>query len=375
VSTTPHPTPIAFCITELEPGGAERALVEIVIRLDRGLWSPTVLCLSGRGPLAARLEAAGVPVRFLDASGRFDFRLIWRLKRELAAIRPALLQTFLFHANLVGRIAARWCGVPHVVSGIRVAEQRSRFRLWLDRVTERWVERHVCVSQDVAFFSTTTGGLSRNKVVVIENGVDAARFTNAVPARRTDLGIPEHATLVLAIGRLDRQKGFDRLIEAVGNAVHTESSDAPLHMLIAGEGPERASLHSRIAAARLSHRIKLLGYREDVPELLRAADLFVLSSLWEGQPNVVLEAMAAGCPVVAVRVHGVTELVTNETGWLAAGSEPVDISAAIHDALNHPAERAARSAAAQRFVIEKRSWDDVARQYSELYGRLLADGG
>ncbi|NQV23239.1 MAG: glycosyltransferase, partial [Rhodopirellula sp.] len=170
----PAPRRITFLITELDHGGAERALVRIATGLDRNLWEPQVVSLSDRGALAEPLEAVGIPVTSIGA-GRVHSPIgLWRatigLSRCLKTQQPALLQTFLFHANIAGRLAAKRAGVPVVVSGIRVAEKRGRWRLAVDRMTDRFVDRHVCVSRSVADFSIRESGLPPSKVMVIPNG-------------------------------------------------------------------------------------------------------------------------------------------------------------------------------------------------------------
>ena len=116
---------MAFCITDLDPGGAERALVQLVTRLDRSRWQPSVICLAPRGMLADELEQAEVPVTCLGARHSRNVGMVGRLFHQLRESKPALLQTFLFHANIAGRIAGRLARVPKIVSGIRVAERRS----------------------------------------------------------------------------------------------------------------------------------------------------------------------------------------------------------------------------------------------------------
>ena len=174
------PRRICFGITELDQGGAERALVQIVTRLDRAKWLPHVICLAQRGPLAATLEFEGIGVTCLNAkpsNNPLRLRsLVRQFRSALESHETELLQTFLFHANFVGRLAARGAGVKHVLSGIRVAEKRSRWPLRLDRWTQSRVDRHVCVSQAVADFSVRHAGLDPSKVVVIPNGVDADQF-------------------------------------------------------------------------------------------------------------------------------------------------------------------------------------------------------
>jgi hypothetical protein len=156
--STTAPIRIAFCITELDPGGAERALVELVTRLDPAQFEPAVFCLGPRGALAVDLERANIPVMCLGATRARDVWILFRLRKALRAFRPVILQTWLHHANILGRIAGRLARVPIIVSGIRVAEQRSAWRLRMDRLTQSLVDAHICVSQDVAAFSKSKGG-------------------------------------------------------------------------------------------------------------------------------------------------------------------------------------------------------------------------
>ena len=175
------PVRIGFCITDLDLGGAERQLVELVTRLDRGKFDPVVYCLGPRPAsnprsLADELEAAGIRVHCFGARRSWQFFSVLRsLRRQIAADAPRIVQTFLFHANLLGTLAARCAGVAHVVTGIRVAERRARGHLTLARWTDRWVERHVCVSESVRDFCRQAG-LTESKLAVIPNGVDVERF-------------------------------------------------------------------------------------------------------------------------------------------------------------------------------------------------------
>ena len=283
-SETP-PTRIAFCITDLDAGGAERALVQIVTRLDRRRWEPHVFCLDAGGVLVVELRSAGIDVVCLGAHRPRDFLVVWPLYRRLAALRPAILQTFLFHANIVGRLAGAAARVPAIVSGIRVAEKRSRTRLWIDRITDRLVTAHVCVSRDVAEFSTNPGGLPRAKIRVIPNGVDYERFANAAPTDLTQFGVPRGSRVLLFVGRLDPQKGPLQLLEA---AAELFADHADLHLMMVGDGPLASELREWTRARNLQSRIHFAGRQENIAGLMRAADLFVLPSQWEGLPNVVL---------------------------------------------------------------------------------------
>ena len=371
MSSETSPVRIAFCITDLDPGGAERALVQLVTRLDRKRWEPAVFCLSGPGQLVGELRAAGVPVICLGAKHWRQLGVVLRLSRELRQFRPAILQTFLFHANLAGRIAGRLARIKTIVSGIRVAEKRSRAPLWFDRWTNGLVRANVCVSQAVADYSISRSGLSPKKIVVIPNGVDVARFAGAAPAELTKLGIPVGSQVILTVGRLDRQKGLSTLIEAAA-VVAPRFPNA--HFLWVGEGPQRPELDRLIHEKGLVGRIHLVGWRPDVPELLAAGTVLVLSSLWEGMPNVVLEAMAAGLPVVATRVEGTSELVIDErTGLLARANSPPELAAAIESILTDPVQAKSMGQCGRERATAEFSWDKMVDRYCELYSSLLAE--
>jgi glycosyltransferase involved in cell wall biosynthesis len=369
VSSASSAVRIAFCITDLDPGGAERALVQLVTRLDRIRWEPAVYCLAGRGALADDLQAAGVSVVCLGARHWASAGAAWRLTRALRQFRPAILQSFLFHANLAGRIAGRLAGVGTIMSGIRVAEKRSRVPLWLDRWTNWLVTANVCVSQAVADFSIGSARFSPDKIIVIPNGVEVARFASAWPADLAQFGIPPGSEVVLTVGRLDRQKGLGDLIECAALVVPRHPR---LHFLLVGEGPQRFTIERLIREKGLNDRIHLAGWRPDVPELLAAGHALILASHWEGMPNVILEAMAAGLPVLATRVEGTTELVQEgTTGLLVLPRAPDALATGLERLLADPALAKAMGQAGRERVATNFSWDRMVSRYEEFYASHL----
>lgn len=363
-----RPIRIAFCITDLDPGGAERALVQLVTRLDRRRWEPAVFCLSGPGALVDTLHTAGIPTTCLRARGKTDWGVVVRLRRELRRFQPEILQTFLFHANIAGRIAGRLAGIPHCVSGIRVAERRSRWSLWLDRITNGLVDINVCVSGAVADFSVKVAHLPGDKVTVIPNGVDVASFAGAEPLDLATFGVPSSTKVIVAVGRLDPQKGLVDLLEAFSNVV-TKHND--VHLLLVGDGPERDRLARIVIDKGLTSRVHFAGWRPDVPRILKSAYCLALSSRWEGMPNVVLEAMAAGLPVVATRVEGVDDLVAVGTGRVVLPASPTELSIALDCLLRDPASARRMGEAGRERAKAHFSWEKMAESYDALYRRLL----
>ncbi|MDY0167054.1 MAG: glycosyltransferase [Thermoguttaceae bacterium] len=371
------PIPIALCITDLDPGGAERQMAGLVARVDRERFRPVVYCL---GPRPARedascvplIERAGIECHCLGGRGGRQFlKVTGRLTALLKSQAPAILQSFLFHANLVGRIAARRAGVPRVVCGLRVAEREQRWHLWLDRVTQAKVDRYVCVSQAVADFSVAKGHLPAEKLVVIPNGVDPARYPAAVPADLVPLGVPPGVRVAVCVGRLARQKGQEWLLRSAPRWLENLSD---CHLLLVGDGPDRSRLERLAQQTGLSGRVHFAGYCGNVAGILAASTVLILPSVWEGMPNAVLEAMASRLPVVASDVEGIRELL----GPLAAMQtvpygDDLALAARIESILSERSTGCELAEQNRLRVEEHFSQDTTCRAYEQLW-QSLVDG-
>lgn len=364
-----RPIPITLAITDLDVGGAERALVALATGLDRRRWHPSVACLGSDGALAGPLRAAGIETVCLGVSRRRPLHAIRRLTGAFHRFRPELVQSFLFHANVAGRLAAPMAGRPWVVGGLRVAEHQRRWHLALDRLTTRLSAGEVCVSEGVLRFARDRGGIDPGRLTVIPNGVDPRPFDDAGPADRAALGVPPDATLALFVGRLDVQKGVPILLRA---AAEVAKADPRWHLALVGDGPGRDSVTRAVASPGLRGRVHWLGRRDDVPALLKAADLLVLPSLWEGMPNVVLEAMAARRAVVATAVEGTEDLVVpGVTGWLVPPTDPQALAAALVEAASDR-DRLGRFGEAGRARVEAHFTPGrVVDAYERLWAGLL----
>jgi len=365
-----EPHRIAFCITELDRGGAERALIQLVLGLDRTRWQPRVYCLGPPGEYAEVLTRENVPVVCYGARGLASLpRVLWRLWRDFRRFQPVLLQTFLFHANLVGRIAAWLAGIPIVVSGIRVAERRTKWHGRLDRWTTGFVTQTVCVSAGVAEFSIHETRLSPARLSVIPNGVDLESFAQAPSADLSPWGIATGSPVVLTVARLEPQKGIGDLLQAVPAILELVPE---CQFLIVGEGPDRARLEAQARALGIASSVHFAGLRTDVPGLLKAATLFVLPSHWEGMPNALLEAMASPLPVVATDVEGSREVVLHEhNGLRIRPGKPAEISAALLRLLQDHTLARRLAAEAQQTVSKRFTTQSMVASYDQLYGSLL----
>jgi len=364
------PRRIAFCITDLDAGGAEKALLQLVTRLDRKHWEPTVFCLGPEAALAPRLREQGVCVFCYGARSWRNLGVLLWLTRHLHRLRPELLQCFLFHANLVGRMAGRWTGVPVILAGHRVAERGKRWHLWLDRWTRGWVDHHVCVSQGVARHIEQHLGVSPRQITVIPNGVEIPSAPGSQLNLRKDLGFPDDALIVLGVGRLHPQKGFDDLL-TIFQQVHAKVPESRL--VIVGEGAQRSLLQAQIESLGLQEAARLAGYRTDVPEIMKQSQLLAMTSKWEGMSNSVLEAMIVGLPVIAMEVEGVTELLGEGRGIVVSSGDTGGFADQMELILRNPELRSKLGDMLQDHVYKYFTWIQCARDYEKLFSRLLGE--
>jgi glycosyltransferase involved in cell wall biosynthesis len=360
-----RPVPIALAITDLDVGGAERALVALATGLDRRRWTPSVVCLDKEGELAGPLREAGIETVCLGVDRRRPIQAVRRLVEALRRFRPELVQSFLLHANVATRLGALLAGRPWVVGGLRVAEPR-RWHLAIDRLTIPLSTGSVCVSEGVRRSSRDRGWIDPGRLTVIPNGVDPAPFDRAQPADRAALGVPAGATLALFVGRLDVQKGVPILWPAAAQVI---KADPRWHLLLAGDGPLGEEVRTIASHPPFAGRVHPLGRRDDVPSLLKTADLLVLPSLWEGMPNVVLEAMAARRAVVATAVEGTEDLVVpGETGWLVPPADDEELARMLIQAASDR-DRLRRFGEAGRARVEAHF---TPRRVVDTYERLWA---
>jgi starch synthase (maltosyl-transferring) len=365
-----RPVAIALVITDLDVGGAERALTALATRLKPARWRVGVFCLREPGQLAEVLHQAGVYCECLCVQRHSPIKAISRLARSLRRFHPELVQSFMFHANLAARLSAPLAGRPWVVSGLRVAERRKQWHSIVDRLTGSLVTGSVCVSQGVLRFSRDVAGLNPARLVVIPNGIDPRPFESATRLSRVEIGVPETAHLALYVGRLDLQKGLPDLLDAAQRLVNARPN---WHLALAGDGPTRSWLVAQIDNRKgLCGRVHWLGSRNDIPSLLKTADVLVLPSLWEGMPNAVLEAMAASRPVIGTAVEGTEDLIVpGKTGWLVPPGDVESLTRALLEAVNMPESCLSYGKAGRDRVEREFSLERMVGAYEAVWARIL----
>jgi glycosyltransferase involved in cell wall biosynthesis len=323
-------------IPTLDRSGAEKQMVLLATGLPGDRFQVEVAALSRLGPLEAELRAAGVPVTPLGKRFKLDPWALVRLVRFLRARRFDVVQTWIFAANTYGRVAARWARVPVVVTAeMAVDLWKSPRELAIDRFLSRRTDRVVGNSRAVVDFYRRNG-IPDDRLALIPSGIGVEEPPAVDRAAiRAGFGWTGDAPLLLFAGRLAEQKGVGDLIDAIDLLQHVLPD---LRVLIVGDGPLRAQLEATAHAYRLDRIVRFTGHRDDVPRLLAAADLLVLPSLYEGLPNVVLEAMRFSKPVVATAAPGTTEVVVDgTTGLLVPLRHPPALAQAIRTVIEDPA--------------------------------------
>jgi len=356
-------------------GGTERALLQLIGGLDRSRWRPILFHASVPGAMQLRDEAValGVPAHAVSHANTPSrgiagiAPLVRALRRERAAI---------FHAHQIWSLSCRYGIVAAALARVRARVATAQLfvemppLLGIDLqhgLLTRCLHRHIAVSGFVAERLRSRFAVPASKVTIVPNAAATSVDVRPDPRLRAELTKDETRPLVLTVARLDAQKGITHLLDAaarVPNAIFA----------IAGDGPDRTSLEAHASSLGITDRVRFLGHRRDVPALLAAADLFVLPSLYEGLPLAVLEAMAAGVPVVATAIGGTSEIVRDgETGTLVPPADGAALATAVAQALSDR-DRATRLASAARVLVQREySAESMVRAVSGVYEELLGE--
>ncbi|HUT74953.1 MAG TPA: glycosyltransferase [Armatimonadota bacterium] len=383
--TDARPLRVLHVITQSRPlGGAQHNTLALAARMDRARFDSAIACGPG-GPLIAAARAAGVAVTVvptLDNPVRplADLRALAALIRLCGRGGFDIVHTHSTKGGILGRLAAARCRVPVVVHTVHAVPfhdaQRPLIRWasrWAERLAAGWCDRLIAIGDTVGEDFVRAGVCARRDIVTIRSGIDFSRFDAPVDgaAARQRLGLAPGQPVVGAVGHLLEAKGYPYLLEAA-RMLRTRFPD--LRVLIVGEGPLERELRVRSRALGVADCCLFLGRRDDVPELLRAMDVFAQASLWEGVPRAVQEAMYVGLPVVATAIAGTAEIVGHDaTGLLVPARDAAALARALAELLTDP-ERAARLGAQGRRRISgefsvARTVQRTAALYLELWER------
>ena len=375
---------VLFVIEGMGTGGTERSVAELLPYLKTAGILPIVVCFHHREGVEQELIRQGFDLRFL--SGKNTHQWFQQLRRILKSERPDVIHTALFRSDLVGRLAAIGTTIPVISSLVSTPYRPIRFRdphvnkrtlrimQLLDAATGRLFNSHFhAVSHAAKAAAIVDIHLPAQRITVIQRGRNAKRLGEPSQARRQQarqtLNLAPEAKVLVNLGRHEYAKGQHHILEAMAQLrdCHPE-----MVLLLAGRtGLATPKLEHLCTQAGLSGQVRFLGYREDIPDILAAADLFVFPSLYEGLPGAVLEAMALGLPIVAFDIPPVREVVAvNENALLVETGSTVQFTAAIQTLLADRALADRFSQCSRAIFLERYTLEKSAAQMVDLYTRV-----
>ncbi|MBI2789514.1 MAG: glycosyltransferase family 4 protein [Elusimicrobia bacterium] len=377
------PVKVLHLVTRLDLGGAQQNTLHTVRHLDRAEFEPVLAC--GRGGILDD-EASGDPsfrTVFVDSLLRdihpfYDLLALLELTKVLLAERPAILHTHSSKAGILGRLAAALAGVPvvvHTYHGFGFHDRQPApvkgLYVFLERLCARFTDALVFVSRSNIAYAAAHGIVRPEDAVLIRSGVALGGLPASVDAAKLKMsaGIGMHKPLVLSVGNLKPQKNAGDFVAAAAKVL----ADLPeARFVFLGDGPQRRALEARVFALGLEGRILFLGWRRDTAEWLASADVFVMTSLWEGLPRALVEAMRSGLPAVCYATDGVTDLVKDgENGFQVEPGDHAALAGRVAALLRDEPLRRRLGAAAAASIGPEFDIDGMVRAQEALYDRLL----
>ena len=368
---------ILYLITDLNYGGTEKMLYETVTRLDKTVYTPVVAGLKGEGIYYRKLADAGIKVMALDIYKYGKIMSVFRIMHAIIKLASyirreniQLIHSYLFQANMIAKFTG-FMTKRKVVTSIRVMEKQKKWQLFFERITDSMTEKIIVNSIALKQFVLDNRVTAEGKVAVIYNGIDI----NDLPAvnkqdKLKQLNInPGTDVIIGTVARLHKQKGMEYFIDAAAGVLQKKNN---VKFIIVGDGPDRQKLENKVTDSNLQDKVYFTGYRNDSSELISVFDIFVLPSLWEGTPNVVLEAMGYGIPVISTDTGGVSEIITdNQNGLLAPPGNSAMLAGKILELLSNPQLLQKLSASGKQAVIDKFSMKKMITQTQLLYNPML----
>lgn len=357
-----------FVIWSLEKGGAERFLSALLKSLDRKKIEPVVCCLNWKGLWADEVEKKGIRVIALNKKGKFDIGSFLKLIAIMRQGKFDIVNTYLWAADVLGRIAAVFAGIPVIVSTAQNVDiwKRLRHRL-MDKILSYKTDMLIAVSAAVKDYYHKKAGIPLSKITVIPNAIEIERFNpNGNSAYLyEELQLNRGDFILSCIGRLTEQKGQSYLLES---AFRLSREHPDLKVLLVGDGEDREKLASLARDFGIESMVRFTGQRRDIAQILHISCALVLPSIYEGLPVCVLEAMASEKPVIATDVGGTKDLVVDkETGFLIPPKDSAALTLAVKNLINLPDKGKQMGKKAKAVVVKNYSIQSAAQKTEDLF--------
>lgn len=356
---------ILFVITGLGVGGAEAVVTNLADELSNRGHQVCIAYLAGEAIIVPKNSS--VSLVSLKLKGFFSlFSVFIRLRQLIISYRPDVVHSHMLHANLVSRIARLTVKIPRLICTAHSNFEGGAIRMLAYRLTDSLGDVFTNVSQHAVLAFEKLHAVPKDKMIAVLNGIDSQKFYPDAERRqiyRNKMGFGEKKILI-AVGRLFESKDYPNLINAFSVI---KEKDANTKLIVVGDGPLRETLHDMVVKLGLAGHVEFLGVRHDIPDLLRAADVFVLSSAWEGFALVVGEAMATERVVVATDCGGVRE-VLGDAGFLVPTSDVLALSQGMQRALSLDHTQATMlGVAARKRIIQNNSIHSTIDRWLDIY--------
>lgn len=369
--SSPQPIKVLECIRQGSIGGGESHLLSLVENLDRSRFDPVVLSFTD-GPMITRLKELGVPVHIIHTTKPFNIFKWKTVRRFIEQQGVQLVHAHGTRANSNVLWPAKKLKIPviYTVHGWSFHDDQhpliKKIRIWGEKLLTANTSRNISVSESNK--QTGVKNFSSFSSVVVNNGIDRKKFNpgGSFTAVRKEWNIPDDAVIILFIARFTHQKQPLALLNAF---IAAAKENSRIHLVMIGDGEQKEAASAIVQQAEVKDRIHLFPFRQDVPHVLAAADIFVLPSLWEGLPIGLLEAMAMGKAIIATRVDGTSEIIKhNENGFLI---EPAalekNLGAALLELAADPVRRTQLGEQAAQTVRERFDAEKMTRQIESIY--------